>query len=131
MGESSNEAKLGKSGRKAVPAGTPDSFGSGALAGGSGRDGRGEPDPAPSDLERERAPKLPVWHEFLEGGPEHWLCAASFKIGTEIHHIMNHALESADPTSNMNVEYLMWRQSLDPPRLIITTLGSAGRWSRC
>jgi hypothetical protein len=60
--------------------------------------------------------ELPAWHEFLESGPEHWSRVQSPKIGTEIHHIMNHALKSADPTSSLNVEYLMWRQSLDPAR---------------
>lgn len=67
-------------------------------------------------ISSESAPKLPAWHEFLTGGPEHWSRDQPPKIGTEIHHIMNRALKSADPTSNMNVEYLMWRQSLDPPR---------------
>jgi hypothetical protein len=64
----------------------------------------------------ESAPKLPAWQKFLHGGPELWARAQPPEIGTEIHHMMNHGLKSADPMANLNVEYLMWRQSLDPAR---------------
>jgi len=67
-------------------------------------------------ISSESAPKPSAWNEFLDGGPELWASAQPPTIGTEIHHIMNHALKSADPTANLNVEYLMWRQSLDPVR---------------
>ncbi len=41
--------------------------------------------------------KTSSWHEFLAGGPAHWSHAPSPKIGTAIHHIMNHAMKNARP----------------------------------
>jgi hypothetical protein len=61
-------------------------------------------------------PSIVAWNTFLHGGPTHWARVEPPTIGAEIHRLMNHGLKSANPTSDLNVEYLMWRRSLDPPR---------------
>jgi hypothetical protein len=64
----------------------------------------------------ESAPKHSAWNTFLVGGPMMWAHVHPPKITLGIREIMDHALASADPTSNMNVEYLLWRESLNPRR---------------
>jgi hypothetical protein len=57
-----------------------------------------------------------AWERFLAGGPAHWAKSPSPTMGAGIHHLMHEALKSADPVAHANVEYLMWRRSLDPAR---------------
>jgi hypothetical protein len=61
-------------------------------------------------------PALAAWQSFLHGGPMLWARVNSPQIGTQIHDLMHKGLKASDPISNLNVDYLMWRRSLDPVR---------------
>jgi hypothetical protein len=61
-------------------------------------------------------PAFTAWNRFLAGGETEWEHHAPPKITAQIHVLMNRALNSADPTANANVQYLMWRRDLDPAR---------------
>jgi hypothetical protein len=59
---------------------------------------------------------LAVWDRYLEGGPSLWARVAPPDITNNIHVVMWEGLRGADPAANPDVQYLLWRQSLDPPR---------------
>src|SRR5262249_15542672 len=65
---------------------------------------------------RSASPEFAAWNAFLAGGERHWARVRPPEITSQIHVLMNRGLESAHPTSNPNVEYLMWRRSLAPER---------------
>jgi hypothetical protein len=56
------------------------------------------------------------WNNYLAGGPLYWAKADPPVITGQIRALMHEALKSADPVANPNVEYLLWRRSLDPSR---------------
>src|SRR5437868_4192444 len=61
-------------------------------------------------------PEIRAWNKFLAGGPAHWSHARPPEITARIHVLMHKSMRSSDPISDLNVEYLMWRRSLDPVR---------------
>jgi hypothetical protein len=56
------------------------------------------------------------WNNYLAGGPLYWAKADPPVITGQIRALMHEALKSADAVANPNVEYLLWRRSLDPSR---------------
>jgi hypothetical protein len=61
-------------------------------------------------------PDLRAWNKFLARGSTLWSRVQPPRITSAIHVLMNRGLNGADPTSNANVQYLLWRRALAPSR---------------
>jgi hypothetical protein len=63
------------------------------------------------------APKATgAWESYLEKGPAYWSKSAEPNIDAHVRAVMAKALKGADPTENPNVQYLLWRRSLNATR---------------
>jgi hypothetical protein len=61
-----------------------------------------------------------VWDEFVAQGPSYWARVhhptMSAQTSQTMHQVWKQELNSADPASYPNIQYLLWRRALDPSR---------------
>src|SRR4051794_35553461 len=60
--------------------------------------------------------ELRAWNNFIAGGQSLWAGARTPKISDRIRALLVRSVQGADPSSDPNVQYLLWRQSLNPAR---------------
>jgi hypothetical protein len=67
-----------------------------------------------------RPGSVQVWNEFVARGPAYWARVQhptmSSQTSQTMHEVWKQELKSADPTAYPNIQYLLWRRSLDPAR---------------
>jgi hypothetical protein len=64
--------------------------------------------PAPADFR--------AWVAYLAGGPQEWATVQRPRLTTGIRELMFQQLQQDPSTSNVWVDYLLWKQSLNPTR---------------
>jgi hypothetical protein len=61
-----------------------------------------------------------IWDEFIAKGPSVWARVHPPKMSDQtsqtMHEVWRKEFKSADSTSYPNIQYLLWRRALDPPR---------------
>jgi hypothetical protein len=67
-----------------------------------------------------RPGSVQLWTEFVAQGPAYWARVhhptMSAQTSQTMHRVWRQELKSADPTAYPEIQYLLWRRSLDPAR---------------